>query len=175
MMVIAQWHALRGAPFGKRGQFAPIFFDLCLIQLQFTGKRCRLIALDCTRGFTINNTGCPHGFEQLKLRGNPVFLGFDLAAQQKPREPTPADRNPVALKNGAQNRRVHWKTPPGFHAAIAGFAGLAQAFFQRNIIAELFQIIIPPSNRGDAKLCFHLLILRYVVWRGSHHGLCALH
>ena len=82
MMVIAQRHALRGAPFGERGHFAPIFFDLRLIQLQFAGKRCRLIALDCTRGFAINNTGCPHGFEQLKLRGNPVFLGFDLAAQQ---------------------------------------------------------------------------------------------
>ena len=92
------------------------------------------------------------------MRGDAILFRLDIAVEQQPGEPAAADADAVFFQDRSEHCRVEREAASGFHAGEAGNARLPQAFLQRNVIAQLGKIVVPPGDGGDAQFGFHLFL-----------------
>ena len=147
-----------GAPLAEGGHLAAIDLDLVLAQPALGGQRPGAVALDGARRLAIDDAGRLHRLEQFHLRPDAVLLRLDVAIEQQAGKPAAADADAVAVEDRPQDLGIEREAPPRLHAGETGDTRLAQAFFQRHVVAQFREVVVPPRDGGNAQLGLHVLL-----------------
>ena len=146
-----------GAPFAELGHLAGIGLHLVAGQHRLGGERLGTVALDRAADFAIDDARRIDRLEQVDHRQDAVLVGSDRPSLTSVPENQPPQSVTSAALQDRQHQciRIFREAAAFFHAGEAGRARLAQAFFQRHVIAEFRKIVIPPGDGRHAEFGFH--------------------
>jgi hypothetical protein len=80
-----------------------------------------------------------------------------LRSVSVPENQPPQSVTSAAFRIGSISSGLFGKRRPLLHAGEPSRARLAQAFFQRHVIAQFRKIIVPPRNGGHAEFGFQFM------------------
>ena len=109
------------------------------------------LALHGSRGLGIDDDRAAHGEEEVELAPDALLLLLDRQLEEPAGEPARCQCEALLVQRLAHRAGLARELAALLHPGEAGLAGLGQAGLERDVAAELRQVVVGPADRRDAE------------------------
>ena len=155
VVMVGERAALLLQPVGEPGELLAVAADVVGAELRAVGDRHRDPVLHRVRGLGIDQHRAAECQEEIELLAQASLLLVQTELQQAAREPAGDEGQAMVLEQRPQHLGIERELAALLHAGITGGAGFAQAALERDVAAELGQVVVGPADGGDAEADGH--------------------